>query len=102
MKLDLTLIERWNAPTSRFFKPLQTLGVWLAALGAAFAVLTQILDTSSVPVPAIVELLSGVFGLLGALMATLSKLTVDFGQIDWTSIQRARELKLKQQMGYYR
>lgn len=98
----LTTSERWNAPTSPFFKPIHRFGVWIAAVSAAVAGLTAWLSTAGIPVPGLVEQISVILGVIGAVMATLSKLTVDFDRVDWQGIYKARNEKQRGDMGYYR
>ena len=98
----LTTTERWNAPTSPFFKPIHRFGVWIAALSAAVAGLTAWLNTEGIPVPGLVEQISVILGVIGAVMAMLSKLTVDFDKVDWQGIYKARNETLRGNMGYYR
>lgn len=80
MTKNLSLSERWNAPTSRFFKPLVMIGTYMAALAAAIVVFQQQLVTAGLPVPEVVLVVAEIVGWVSAAIAAVSKLTVDWDE----------------------
>jgi ABC-type xylose transport system permease subunit len=66
----LTLTQRLKAPTPKFFKTLRTVGLSLAAVGAA-------LLTAPVALPAVVITIAGYLTLAGTVVTAVSQTTVD-------------------------
>jgi ABC-type xylose transport system permease subunit len=67
---QLTLLQRVKAPTPKFFKTLRTVGLSLAAVGAA-------LLTAPVALPAIVITIAGYLTLAGTVVTAVSQTTVE-------------------------
>ena len=70
----LSLKERWKAPTPKFWKKVQRIGILLTAVGTALA-------TAPVSLPAIIVTVAGYAAFGGGLIATMSQLTVDDSQV---------------------
>lgn len=69
-KNQLTLTQRLKAPTPKFFKTLRTVGLSLAAAGAA-------LLAAPVALPAVVITVAGYLTLAGTVVTAVSQTTVD-------------------------
>lgn len=70
----LSLKQRWKAPTPKFWKKVQRLGIVMTALGTAFA-------TAPVALPAAVITAGAYIAFGGGLIATMSQLTVEDSQV---------------------
>lgn len=70
----LSLKERFKAPTPKFWKKVQKIGLVLTAVGTA-------LVTAPVSLPALVVTVAGYAAFGGSLIATMSQLTVDDSQV---------------------
>lgn len=77
----LSVTDRLQGPTSKFFKPLVTGGIIVAALSAALVAGQGSLAENGVAVPALLAKLIEVVGYLAAGVAAASKLTVDFSAL---------------------
>lgn len=66
----MILIQRWNAPTPKFWKKVQKIAVTLGAVAG-------VILTAPVSVPAAVITVAGYVATAGTVAATLSQLTVD-------------------------
>lgn len=73
----LSTLERWNAPTSRFFKPLVRIGLVLAAFSAALVAGSDTLIEQGVPLPPLLLKVTEIVGYVSAAIAVVGKLTVD-------------------------
>ncbi|WP_019986284.1 hypothetical protein [Rudanella lutea] len=102
LKESLTTQERWNLPTSKYFQTLEKAGVWIAILSAVLASIAHALADNSVPVPALLDWLCAIVGVAGTVVATLSKLTVDFEQVDWQKLHQQREIAHQRSLGYFK
>jgi|LakMenE18May11ns_1017448.scaffolds.fasta_scaffold9754040_1 hypothetical protein len=71
---SLSLKERFKAPTPKFWKKVQRIGLVLTAVGTALA-------TAPVSLPAIIVTVAGYAAFGGGLIATMSQLTVDDSQV---------------------
>jgi hypothetical protein len=67
---ELTLKERFKAPTPKFWKKVQRIGLGLTAVGTFVA-------TAPISLPATLIALGGYAAFGGGLIAVLSQLTVD-------------------------
>ncbi|OIN61167.1 hypothetical protein [Arsenicibacter rosenii] len=94
MNNQLTLTERLKLPTSKFFKPLVTGGIWVAALAAALVAFQTQLAAAGIPVPAVVELIAEGLTILSATVAGIAKLTVDFDHTETKQYLKLRGLVL--------
>lgn len=70
----LTLKQRWKAPTPKFWKKVQKLGIVLTAVGTALA-------TAPVALPAAVITAGAYAAFGGGLIAAMSQLTVEDSQV---------------------
>ena len=70
----LTLKQRWKAPTPKFWKKVQRLGIVLTAVGTALA-------TAPVALPAAVITAGAYAAFGGGLIAAMSQLTVEDSQV---------------------
>lgn len=66
----MILIQRWNAPTPKFWKKVQKIAVTLGAVAG-------VILTAPVSVPAAVITVAGYVATAGTVAATLSQLTID-------------------------
>ncbi|MGK7392891.1 MAG: hypothetical protein ACNS60_21235 [Candidatus Cyclobacteriaceae bacterium M2_1C_046] len=66
----LKLVERFEAPTPKFFKKLRNIGLALAAVGATIL-------ASPVVVPAVIVNIAGYLTLAGSILTAVSEATVD-------------------------
>jgi hypothetical protein len=71
---DLTIGERLNAPTPPFFKKIRTIGLLIGAIGAAIV-------ASPVVLHAIVASAAGYLITAGAVIVSVSSVTVDFSEL---------------------
>lgn len=81
MNPNLTLLQRLQAPTSKFFRPIVTAGVWIAAIAAGLTVARDHLAENGVLIPSVVAKIIEIAGWVAAGLAGLSKLTVDFDEL---------------------
>ena len=70
----LSLKQRWKAPTPKFWKKVQRLGILLTAVGTALA-------TAPVALPAAVITAGAYAAFGGGLIAAMSQLTVEDSQV---------------------
>lgn len=70
----LSLKERFNAPTPKFWKKVQKVGLILTALGTALA-------TAPVALPAVIVTAAGYAAFGGGLIATMSQFTVEDSEV---------------------
>jgi hypothetical protein len=68
--MEKNLKERWNAPTPRFWKKVQRIGLVAGAIGAAII-------AAPIALPAALITGAGYLVAVGGVTATLSQLTVD-------------------------
>lgn len=73
MKTNLSVSERVDAPTPKFFKKLRTIGLILAAVGATIL-------ASPVALPALAVQIGGYLTLAGSVVSAVSQVTVDEGE----------------------
>jgi len=66
----MNVIERAQAPTPKFFKTLRSIGLIVAAMGAAIA-------TAPVALPAAVVTIGGYLTVAGGVLSAISQVTVD-------------------------
>ncbi len=66
----MNVIERAQAPTPKFFKTLRSIGLVVAAVGAAIA-------TAPVVLPAAVVTIGGYLTVAGGVLSAISQVTVD-------------------------
>lgn len=74
MKTNLSVSERADAPTPKFFKRLRTIGLILAAVGATIL-------ASPVALPALAVQIGGYLTLAGSVVTAVSQVTVDEGEV---------------------
>ena len=72
---ELSLTERFNAPTPKFWKKVQRVGLILTALGAALA-------TAPVALPIAIVTAGSYAAFGGGLIAAMSQFTVDDSSTD--------------------
>lgn len=70
----LSLKERWKAPTPKFWKKVQKVGILLTAVGTALA-------TAPVALPAAIITAGAYAAFGGGLIAAMSQLTVEDSQV---------------------
>jgi uncharacterized membrane protein HdeD (DUF308 family) len=70
---NMSIVERIQAPTPKFFKTLRTIGLALAALGGSIL-------ASPVAIPAAIVTLAGYVALAGGVMTAVSQTAVDTNQ----------------------
>jgi hypothetical protein len=70
----LSLKQRWKAPTPKFWKKVQRLGIVLTAVGTALA-------TAPVALPAAIITAGAYAAFGGGLIAAMSQLTVEDSQV---------------------
>ena len=70
---SMSVAERIQAPTPKFFKTLRTIGLALAALGGSIL-------ASPVAIPAAIVTLAGYVALAGGVMTAVSQTAVDTNQ----------------------
>lgn len=80
MNPKLSILERAAAPTSKFFRPLMYAGAVAAAIAGGLTVFQDQLTAAGMAVPAVVLSISKVVGWVGAAVAAVSGLTVDFDE----------------------
>ena len=66
----MTLVQRWKAPTPKFWKKVQRVAITLGAVAG-------VILTAPVSIPATVITVAGYVATAGTVAATLSQLTVD-------------------------
>ncbi|QNL48959.1 hypothetical protein H8S90_19715 [Olivibacter sp. SDN3] len=66
----MNVIERAQAPTPKFFKTLRSIGLIVAAMGAAIA-------TAPVALPAAIVTIGGYLTVAGGVLSAISQVTVD-------------------------
>jgi ABC-type xylose transport system permease subunit len=66
----MSLINRWNAPTPKFWKRVQKIAITLGAVAG-------VILTAPVSVPAAVITVAGYVATAGTVAATLSQLTIE-------------------------
>jgi ABC-type xylose transport system permease subunit len=66
----MALLERWNAPTPKFWKRVQKIGLAAGAVGA-------VLIAAPIALPAAVVTIGGYLVTAGSITAALSQLTVE-------------------------
>lgn len=66
----MSIVQRWNAPTPKFWKRVQKIAITLGAVAG-------VILTAPVSVPAAVITVAGYVATAGTVAATLSQLTVD-------------------------
>jgi len=69
-KTNFNIIQRFNAPTSKFFKIVRNVGIGLTAVGGAIA-------TAPVSLPAIIVTLGGYLAVAGGVMSAVAQSTVE-------------------------
>jgi uncharacterized membrane protein HdeD (DUF308 family) len=70
---NMSIVERIQASTPKFFKTLRTIGLALAALGGSIL-------ASPVAIPAAIVTLAGYVALAGGVMTAVSQTAVDTNQ----------------------
>ena len=70
---SMSIVERIQAPTPKFFKTLRTIGLALAALGGSIL-------ASPVAIPAAIVTLAGYVALAGGVITAVSQTAVDTNQ----------------------
>ena len=70
---NMSIVERIQAPTPKFFKTLRTIGLALAALGGSIL-------ASPVAIPAAIVTIAGYVALAGGVMTAVSQTAVDTNQ----------------------
>ena len=65
----MKLIERWNAPTPKFWKKVQSIGLVLTGIGTFIA-------TAPISLPAAIVTAGSYAAFGGGLIATMSQLTI--------------------------
>lgn len=88
----LSLSERYNAPTPKFFKRLRNIGLVLAAAGAAIV-------ASPIALPVVVIQVAGYLTLAGSVISAVSEAAVDEEEVEVRSAMRsvAKEYIVKKQ-----
>ena len=66
----MTLIQRWNAPTPKFWKRVQKIAITSGAIAG-------IIIASPYTIPAAIITAAGYIATAGSIAATLSQLTID-------------------------
>lgn len=66
----MNVIERAQAPTPKFFKTLRSIGLVVAAMGAAIA-------TAPIALPAAIVTIGGYLTVAGSVLSAISQVTVD-------------------------
>ena len=66
----MTLVQRWKAPTPKFWKKVQRVAITLGAVAG-------VIITAPVSIPATIITVAGYVATAGTVAATLSQLTVD-------------------------
>ena len=74
---NLSALDRWQGPTSPFFKPLVRIGFLLAAVAASVVAASDTLLAHNVPLPPLILKITEIIGYVSAAVALVSKLTVD-------------------------
>lgn len=81
MKNRLSIAERVNAPTPKFFKKARNIGLVLAAIGATIM-------ASPVALPVIAVKVAGYLTVAGSVMTAVSQATVDEDELNLKKITR--------------
>jgi hypothetical protein len=71
----LTMKQRWMAPTPKFWKKVQSIGILLSAVGTVLA-------TAPVSLPVVIVTAGSYAAFGGSLIAAMSQLTVDESQLE--------------------
>ena len=71
----MSLEQRWNAPTPKFWKRVQKIAITLGAVAG-------VILTAPVSVPAAVITVAGYVATAGTVAATLSQLTIENNETD--------------------
>ena len=69
VRTQVNLVDRWNAPTPKFFKALRTIGVTLAAISG-------VIIGSPVALPPVLISVAGYVLVAGGVMSAVSQVTV--------------------------
>lgn len=75
---NLSLLDRLELPTSPFFQPLLKAGLLLAGLSTFLVTIQASLTSGGIDAPTWLKTATIVAGALGAAVAAVAKLTVDF------------------------
>jgi hypothetical protein len=71
----LSMKQRWMAPTPKFWKKVQSIGILLSAVGTVLA-------TAPVSLPVVIVTAGSYAAFGGSLIAAMSQLTVDESQLE--------------------
>lgn len=81
MKQELTPLQRWTAPTPKFFQIIIQAAIVIAAIAAGLTATRDTLIDQGIPIPDVFAKVVEIVGWVSAAVATVSKFAVDFDEL---------------------